>query len=115
MPKVRVVEAGDLPPKSRAYFVRRVKNPTTPQALKEAKQQITLVIDDEQETILTPLAAARRLGCTEARVGQLIAERKISAQQLGRTWLILESDLDRFISQKARTLRSKFPFLDEEK
>ena len=117
MPTVRLVGPFGKPEKKKrlkAEFVpRRYRNPTTTQSVKEDEQHISLRTPAGEVAILTPPAAARRLGCSEPRVIQLITARKLRASRLGRVWLILESDLEDYLNEKSAELRERFPFLQD--
>lgn len=113
MPTIRVV--GETPkatkPEKRPKLVHRYRNPSSAESRKLDEQRIFLTMGNEGVEIMTPPAAARRLGCSEPRVIQLIRENRMRASKLGRIWLILASDLEEYIAAKQAEIRKRFPFM----
>lgn len=113
MPIVRLV--GEMPKPAKREkgpkFVRLHRNPSSAESRKLDEQEISLSLGAEGVRILTPPAVARELGCSEPRVIQLIREKKLPASKLGRIWLILAPDLEKFITAKQAEIRKRFPFM----
>ncbi len=98
---------------NRPKFLRRYRNPTSVETRRLDEQKISLIVGNQLVEILTPPAVARKLGCSEPRVIQLIGESKLPATKLGRVWLVLASDLEEYISAKQLEIEERYPFIRE--
>src|SRR3989442_8569720 len=105
-PAKKLGASGDAP-----RFVRSLlrRNPATAETIREDQQSVFFEVPEGGRfEILTPPAVARALGCSPGRVIQLIQEKKLKATPLGRTWLILRPDLEKYILTKSNEIQRRY-------
>ena len=94
---------------ARVKVVRRVRNPTTLEAIREAMSTLRMDLpDDTYLELLTIPAVAQELKLTTPRVLQLIRDRQLEAHRLGRIWVVLEQDLHAFVERKREEFAEKY-------
>ncbi len=77
-------------------------------------RSLTLYVNDWEVPIYSLLGAAKVLGRTPARVLQLIQTGKLRAHRLGKEWMILGPDLNKYLRAEREGLRTRYPLLFDE-
>jgi len=94
---------------ARVNVVRRVRNPTTREAVREAESVLHMDLPNNTRLeILTIQAVADLLKLTAPRVLQLIRDRQLKAWRLGRIWVVLEQDLHAFVARKREEFAERY-------
>ena len=97
------------PRMARVKVVRRIRNPTTQEAVREARSKIVMDLPNNARLqILTIQAVADLLNLTTPRVLQLIRGRQLNAWRLGRIWVVLEQDLHAFVERKREDFTKRY-------
>lgn len=75
---------------------------------------VTFAVDGREFEVHTVYGAARVLGRSAVRIQQLLETRKLRGYRVGRDWLVLDLDLQRFIKAERAKVRRRFAaFLGE--
>ena len=111
MPEIRTLNKR----KPEVKVSRRYTNPTTAESRRLDEQTLRFTIGGNDFEILGLPAVARRLQCTQARVIQLVSEKKLEGHRFGRVWIVTDSALDKYIEARRRELKSRYQsYLEDE-